>query len=242
MSIIGNYPVNNAVGSQCGELKVTSSGLFTVFSCTFDTVPEEVCFLTCTSGSELVTLGVPVPQDGGLVFSRKFSNSDLKSKHLTSIDSCWLTPKDKIPSVQNATQEPEAKVKETEKKTEEIQEVMEKVTEDVSEAPSQEKTQEKPKKESQEEPKKDTPPASKPSSDWQPEPDPGRHIDDEEMKSCLSGIEGALVSYADFSILLALPYVPGGPFPLMPAFRLGRLARIKGKSYIVFRIRNGMPY
>jgi hypothetical protein len=88
----------------------------------------------------------------------------------------------------------------------------------------------------------DEKPVQNKSSDWQAEPDPGRHFTDDEIKNSLSGIDGALVSLADFSTLLALPYTPGSPFPLMSAFKFGRIAHIHGKSYIVFRIRGGQPY
>ena len=76
---------------------------------------------------------------------------------------------------------------------------------------------------------------------WREEPHPEELVADGELRESLRGTEGALVSQVDEDIFLALRYTPGGVFPLMPAFRYGVSAVLGGKTYIVFRLRDGVP-
>lgn len=76
---------------------------------------------------------------------------------------------------------------------------------------------------------------------WREEAHPEKLVRDEELKESLRGASGALVSQVDGDTFLALRYTPGGVFPMMPAFRYGVSAKLGGRSYIVFRLRDGKP-
>lgn len=93
--------------------------------------------------------------------------------------------------------------------------------------------------EKQESPEK--PEAPRRERHWREEEHPEELVADGELRESLRGVSGALVSQVDGDTFLALRYTPGGPFPMMPAFRYGVSARLGGRSYIVFRLRNGLP-
>lgn len=86
-------------------------------------------------------------------------------------------------------------------------------------------------------------PASVPDipDSWTPEPDPARYFSDPDLICAARKIEGAMVKSDGPDTLLAFPFSPSMPFPMLPAFRFGAAQELDGGSYIVFRVRDGAP-
>lgn len=74
---------------------------------------------------------------------------------------------------------------------------------------------------------------------WTPEPSPGGLLRDALLRRLCAGVTGALTRREGGRTLLALPLTQ--PFPLLPAFCLGTLRVLEGKTYLVFGIFDGKP-
>ena len=77
--------------------------------------------------------------------------------------------------------------------------------------------------------------------DWRPEPNPSCRFTDPVLRECASGVTGVLIRREGGDILLAFPFSPSEPFPLIPVFRFGTAQAIDGKNYMVYRLRDGAP-
>lgn len=88
-------------------------------------------------------------------------------------------------------------------------------------------------------PEKAEAPAAPDPGGWTPEPSPARLFRDPVLRAAASSLTGALVREADGVTLIAFPYRRGGRFPLMPAVSMASLARIDGRAYVLYRLRDG---
>ena len=73
-----------------------------------------------------------------------------------------------------------------------------------------------------------------PPRGWAREPHPERRMEDDLLERCARGLEGALARREAAGFSLALPYAPGSPFPLAPAFCLAGIERLGRELYAVF--------
>ena len=75
---------------------------------------------------------------------------------------------------------------------------------------------------------------------WAQEPEPQRHFSDQELQIVCRSVNGAMKKKGRCGeTLLAIPFDTDNPFPLMPIFCFGESIRIHGKSYLMFRIKDG---
>ena len=83
--------------------------------------------------------------------------------------------------------------------------------------------------------------APAPEDGWYLEPDPGRHINSPELREAASRAGEAWVRFEGADTLLAFPWTPSQPFPMIPIFRLGAAGEMAGRGFIIFRLRDGEP-
>lgn len=81
-----------------------------------------------------------------------------------------------------------------------------------------------------------------PGSSWRWTECPCRLLTDKVLSHALRGVDRALIRRDGEGFFLAFPYVPGCPFPIPPLFCLGRLQKLGGRWYVLFRFsRQGAP-
>ncbi|MGM9521528.1 MAG: hypothetical protein ACI3VB_03525 [Oscillospiraceae bacterium] len=88
MSIFGTYDVF-LNGDIAGELTVSRRQLLNVFAFRANTV-FDVSRLICLSGGRAVSIGIPVPEAGGMSLTRSLSDDSLRRMGLSSIDRCLI--------------------------------------------------------------------------------------------------------------------------------------------------------
>ncbi len=232
------FEVTLLSGESRGTVTARRSGLVTAF---------EYIGPMCTSPMRLLMLrpagalsvGIPAPRDGEAYLYRRLSRAAMGGADLTgeikfvltdvSEDYSALSLKSSEPVPKEA---PPETPPETEPEPEpEAAPVMEPAhTEEPAPAPEPE---EEPAPEPEDKPAPPVP------GEWAPEPDPGRHFEDPVLRECSAGAADVLCRREGGDTLLAFPYSPSKPFPLIPAFRLGAAAVINRADYIVFRVREG---
>ncbi len=80
-----------------------------------------------------------------------------------------------------------------------------------------------------------------PEDGWQDAPEPWRLFKDEELSETCRQIKGARMRREeDGDISLAVPLERNAPFPAMPIFCFGSYEKIENKSYVLFRLRDGI--
>lgn len=85
-------------------------------------------------------------------------------------------------------------------------------------------------------------PEEPPSSQWCWTECPCRLFTDRVISHALRGVDRALIKRGADGFFLAVPYVPGCPFPIPPLFCLGRIEKMGGRWYTLFRFsRQGAP-
>ena len=87
----GNYNVY-CNGVCVGNLSADTVKLYTEFCCECSICDGGVMRLFVISGDRRVSLGIPTPEDGKLKLRRSFSQCELDSLGLFSIDSAFLEP------------------------------------------------------------------------------------------------------------------------------------------------------
>ena len=78
------------------------------------------------------------------------------------------------------------------------------------------------------------------AEDWQDAPSVAALFDD-ILLSRLAPVRGALTKREEGVSLLAVPWSPDAPFPLMPIFCLGRPFDRDGRDYLLFSVSDGRP-
>jgi len=88
--------------------------------------------------------------------------------------------------------------------------------------------------------KADCPPDRKITIEWSQAGDPSEFFAEKETADTFRRVAGCLTS-ADKDIrLLAVPLVPGKPFPGIHIFKFGSWQKINGFDYLVFKLKNGI--
>lgn len=79
-------------------------------------------------------------------------------------------------------------------------------------------------------------------SGWRTVLEPGSVFSDQDLKAACKGARGVLMQRAGDVTELAFPVKNGESFDLMPAFCLGKPARINTKDYLIFSVRDGSVF
>lgn len=239
-------------GEDAGSVTVRKSGLVTVFEYTCPRTLE-LSRLVLLTPSGAVSVGIPAPRDDGMYLLRALSRAALGGVELDGELRFILTDIDADLSALSSPPEPaaadeEAPASSSEDSGEpEAEDFAEPEAEDFAEQEAEPASPELPASE----PRANgtppsiaaaAPPPPEPAVDgWYIEPEPQRLFADETLRSAASGVEGVLSRSEGGDTLLAFPFSPSEPFPLIPAFRLGSAETIGGRSYMVFRVRDGQP-
>ena len=221
MPIPGSYQVTMN-DESAGTLDVIQQGR----SYTFEFVGDkhfDVSRLICVGTSSAASIGIPAPRGDGMYLRKNISLRSLHDVGLDSIHRCLIVPVDadissfavKTDSESTETSSPEGAVaSEAENKPSPNN------SEDSVNPPSQ------------------RPP---PTGGWQGIDDPASLFSDPCLQGEAAGISGALISIVgNDSCLLALPYSPSSPFPLVSCFRSASTRNIGRRKYIIFNIQNGV--
>ncbi len=206
------FDVTTPGGRPAGELTVAPAGVKTAFTYKSDELlPPARLILRFPDGD--LSLGIPTPRDGGQALTKKLSPLELGPREPAAAVSALLVPLgEAVPPL--APPEPP-----------------EPVQPEPEPAPA-------PVPEPVPEPVPDPEPAPAPAA-WTPEPDPARYFADPDLIACAREVTGALMMPDGENVLLAFPFSPSMPFPMLPAFRFGAAQDIEGRSYLVFRVREG---
>ncbi len=251
------FDVHTTDGQPAGRLEVSRAGLMTVFEYSWERDPGP-SRLALTQGELVFWVGVPLPYAGGLRLTRKFSRLALGELDPGGPFTAYLVPvggqlpapdvsgpapcgdepaPDEIGPVP-CGDEPAPDVSEDAPCDDEpAPDVGEDAPRDGGPAPGV---------------SEDAPCDSGPSPDggerdggypdvWLPEKDPARHFEDPALRATAGETGGVLMRADGEDTLLAFPWAPSKPFPMLPAFRLGTAQDIDGGHYMVFRVRNGRP-
>ena len=74
-----------------------------------------------------------------------------------------------------------------------------------------------------------------PSAGWVREEHPARLMGERLLRECAAPLKGGLLKREEEGFVLALPWEPGGVFPMTPLFCFASAERIDGRGYAVFR-------
>ena len=75
----------------------------------------------------------------------------------------------------------------------------------------------------------------RPHAGWTREDNPARLMGERLLKECAATLKGGLTRREGEGFVLALPWEPGGVFPLTPLFCFASAERMGGRGYAVFR-------
>ena len=226
-----SYEVFTKDGLPAGSLTVTEKGPRTVFTYTSDRDPG-VSRLALAARGRVLSLGIPLQHAGGLRLSRTMTRLDLGDFPLKGDWRAVLVPAGEDLSALALPPEPTSQP-------------------DTEAAVSAGPLPEPPACEPVPEPK--PPAAPEPEmpenvetgpqivDGWRPESDPARYFSDPVLAASAGRIRDALTKPDGEGTLLAFPWTPAAPFPMIEAFRLGSAVKIGEAEYIVFRIRDGVP-
>lgn len=220
-----NIHVTTPDGAPAGVLTIDAEGVRTGFAyrCGELFPPSR---LVLRSAEGVLAVGVPVPEGGGAALRRSLTPLALRGFDLSVPLRALLIPVgDPLPPPLDPS--PAAPVPAEAAPEDTPEDTPEEAPEPVP-APSPEPVPEP------------DPPAA-PTPEWTPEPDPARYFADPDLIASARKVTGALVRAEGEDALLAFPFSPSAPFPMLPAFRFGSAQEIDGRSYLVFRVREGAP-
>ena len=231
-----SYEVLTKDGLPAGSLTVAEKGPRTVFTYTSDRDPG-VSRLALVSESGVLSLGIPVQQAGGLALSRTMTRLALGDFPLKGAWRAVLIPAGEplsglFPAVRPSP-EPEGE-------TAAFPEAAPETPADDS-APETSIDDREPELPHAPEPPERGAAGPETIDGWRPEGDPARYFADPVLAASAGRIYGALTKPDGEGTLLAFPWTPSAPFPMIEAFRLGSAVKIGEAEYIVFRIRDGRP-
>lgn len=222
-------------GAPAGAISVAARGPRTVFDYA-GPVTKEVRRLVLTSPGAALSLGIPVPEGGALRLHRAMTRLELGGFQPEGAGAV-LADLDADLAALAAAPEPEPESEPAPAPEPAPEPEPAPVPESV---PVSEPIPE-PIPEPVPEPKQETVPrlTPAPAEGWYLEPDPGRHILDAELKRAAETAGEAWVRFEGADTLLAFPWAPSEPFPMIPIFRLGTAASMAGRDFMVFRLRDG---
>ena len=87
--MIGIYDVYYE-NKKCGKLTITAEGPRFHFLCSCEIVSENVLRLFCICGSDVVPIGVCIPESGSLKLNRTLSKNAIRGLAAADIDTCVL--------------------------------------------------------------------------------------------------------------------------------------------------------
>lgn len=216
-------------GTPAGKLSVSAKGPRTVFDYAGPVMPEVRRLALLSSGAAL-SLGIPVPEKGELRLRRAMSRLELGDFPWEEARAVLADPEADL-SAMVSSPEPEP---ETPPEPE---------PESEPETPPEPEALPAPEPVPSPGPEPEPAPvprlAPAPEEGWYLEPDPGRHILDPELKKAAAFAGEAWVCFEGADTLLAFPWTPSEPFPMLPIFRLGTAASMAGRDFMVFRLRDG---
>lgn len=221
--MLGEYPIK-IKGRAIGMLKVSQEGLKTRFKAECRHKSAEVLRLAAISGDRYVILGVMMPEGEQLTLSKSYSKNDLAGMGLDGIEGTELLLADDTMSPPQRVQKPEREP-EMEPESERGPEPEPEKADEVE--------METPEPETEPEPEPD------PDGPWSYLVNPGLMFEDEILAESCQNVKGAMSMEGEDGILLAIPAERDEPFPLMPIFCFGTWDQIKGKNYIIFKIKDG---
>ena len=76
---------------------------------------------------------------------------------------------------------------------------------------------------------------ARPPAGWTREEHPARLMGERLLKECAAPLKGGLLKREGEGFVLALPWEPGGVFPMTPLFCFASAERMDGRGYAVFR-------
>lgn len=235
-------------GTPAGTIGVTAKGPRTVFDYA-GPVTKEVRRLALLSSGAALSLGIPVPKEGELRLHRAMSRLELGDFRWEEARGVLTEPEAEL-SALIASPEPKAEPvpdpetpPEEETPTEPETRPEEETPPDPEPEPESTPTLEPEPVLEPEPPEPEPAPVPRltpaPEEGWFIEPDPGRHILDPELKTAAERAGEAWVGFEGADTLLAFPWTPSEPFPMLPIFRLGAASTMAGRNFIVFRLRDG---
>ena len=222
MSICGSYDVT-LDNEAAGTLTVSKQGTSHLFEFSG---PErfQVSRLVCIGGGAVASIGIPAPKGQGMYLKKVFSSGTMAKIGIEKIDRCLIVPVDADLSsltassgteTPSSTSEPDAQSPARSESSGESREPAE-----------------QPSRESQRPP----PPGS-----WQIAQEPWNIFSDERLRDeCKKAGEALISSDGASSILLAYPYSPDSPFPIVSQFPSANMRNIRGKTYVVYRVQDGV--
>lgn len=236
-----SYEVFTKDGLPAGSLTVTEKGPRTVFTYTYDLDPG-VSRLVLVTPRRALSLGIPVQHAGGLRLSKTMTRLAMGDFSLKGEWRAMLIPAgEELSTLVLAPESGPAAQPDAEPA--------------FSPAPPPETAPRgpAPEPETPATPEPETPAAPEPETPegeetgpetvdgWRPENDPARFFSDPVLAASAGRIRGALAKPDGEGMLLAFPWAPSAPFPMIEAFRLGTAVKIGEAEYIVFRIKDGRP-
>ncbi len=226
------YDVSTPGGGSAGTLTASLSGPRAAFryECPVRTPPSRLA-LVCPEGA--VSLGVPMPGAGGMYLKRTLSLSSLLPVRLEGdLQALLVPPETDLASL--TPDPPEKPEPENRPENEPEQCTPQDEPNPGDERPEDECPEdERPEETCAAEPEPGSAPEAR-EGVWQPEADPSGYFDSPELRDACRGMGGVLSRRVGGRTLLAFPYSPSEPFPMMPIFREGTLASIGGRDYILF--------
>lgn len=240
--------VRSVSGGPAGRLEVSKAGLMTVFDYSFDRDPGP-SRLELQAGELIFNVGVPLPFAGGLRLTRKFSRNALGDFDPSSPFTAWLVPVgESLPS--NIGMSEDNPLSPESSGSPGGDEVADTAGPDDKDGGGSESAVAASAEDATEDTADNAQPAAPTGGDapetaredvWLSEPDPARHLEDPALQAAAAQCAGVLAKSDGEDTLLAFPWAPSKPFPMLPAFRLGTAQDIDGGHYMVFRVRNGRP-
>lgn len=229
-------------GAPAGAVSVTARGPRTVFDYS-GPLAEGVRRLSLLSHGAALSLGIPVPEGGALRLHRTMTRLELGGFEPEGAGAVLTEPDADLSALAVFQEEtPPEPISEPEPETPPEPEP---IPEPISEPEPEPMPEPIPEPEPEPIPETEPEPAPMPrltpapEEGWYLEPDPGRHILDPELKKAADTAGDAWVRFEGADTLLAFPWSPSEPFPMIPIFRLGAAFSMAGRDFMVFRLRDG---
>ncbi len=261
-----SYDVFTKDGKPAGRLTVTRKGPRTVFEFQSDTDPG-VSRLVLISGAAPHSLGIPAQRAGGLYLQKTMTKLDLDGMEIGDGLTALLIPADEDFSALTGVKAPEVVPSSAPETADTSPENREESREADPSAPEENTSEACAPEENTSEacvpeesvanaaqPDLDAPasePEEKPESAargredagdvWRSEPEPWKYFTDDALRQSASRCSGALVRDTEDGVILAFPWTPASPFPMLEIFKLCSSINIDGAEYIAYRLKNGEP-
>lgn len=201
-----------------GEVRVEKAGLMTVIEA--DTIFKQpgIIRLAALCGGTVRPLGVLAPENGRMRLRRRLTKAEKEAMGISEITGFALISDAGIHTI-NAD-EPKEQI--APKKTKE------QIAPIEPEGAAQQKK------------KRIGWFSSRDEMHWEEMAEPWKVFRDRELSRAAKGVYGALAAEVGKEVFLAIPMDSERAFPPLPVFRFGEPAMIRGRSYVVFRLIDGV--